>query len=169
MSIGYSDDDPLMAADRAYSNTDLAVYDLDGDGLGESDDWLGSSFIPAGRFGGYMGDGSVWRSGLADRENSDRFNRADYRMVFNPVQRRFAFGALTYPVSDTVEVFAEMNYSIVMWRLNRSRSRLTLMMTSSSSRAAGWGASMWPRIRLFLTCCEPICLPTASQTSINLV
>lgn len=113
MSLGYSNDDPLFARDRAYSNTDLAVYDLDGDGFGETDEWLGSSFLPEGRFGGLLGDGTTFRSGLADRENSDRFNRADYRTIFNPIERRFAYGAATYPISDNVEAFGEMNYSVV--------------------------------------------------------
>ncbi|MEM7432239.1 MAG: TonB-dependent receptor [Pseudomonadota bacterium] len=113
MSIGYSNDDPLFARDRAFSDTDLAVYDLDGDGFGETDDWLGSSFPPAGRFGGFLGDGTPFRSGLADRENSDRFNRADFRTIYSPVERRFAYGALTYPISPRAEVFGELNYSIV--------------------------------------------------------
>ncbi len=112
LSIGYSNDDPLFARDRAFSNTDLAVYDLDGDALGETDEWLGSSFPPQGRFGNLLGDGSPWRSGLADRDNSDRFNRAEYRTIFTPVERRFAFGALSMPVTDKVDVFGEMNYSI---------------------------------------------------------
>lgn len=113
LSAGWSSDDPLFARDRAYSNTDLAVYDLDGDGLGETDEWLGSSFPPAGRFGNFLGDGSPFRSGTADRDNSDRFNRADYRTIFSPVDRRFAFGAARYPISEHAEVFGELNYSIV--------------------------------------------------------
>ncbi len=113
LSLGYSNDDPLFARDRDYSNTDLAVYDLDGDGLGETDEWLGSSFLPQGRFGNLLGDGNTFRSGLADRANSDRFNRAEYRTIFNPIERRFAYGAATMPVSDRVEIFGEMNYSIV--------------------------------------------------------
>jgi iron complex outermembrane receptor protein len=113
LSMGWSQDDPLFARDRAFSATDLAVYDLDGDGLGESEDWLGSSFPPAGRFGGFLGDGTPFRSGLADRENSDRFNRADYRTIFSPIERRFAYGAARYPLNDRAEVFGELNYSIV--------------------------------------------------------
>lgn len=113
LSMGWSQDDPLFARDREFSSTDLAVYDLDGDGLGETDEWLGSSFPPAGRFGSFLGNGSPFRSGLADRENSDRFNRADYRTIFSPIERRFAYGAARYPLNDRVEVFGELNYSIV--------------------------------------------------------
>jgi len=113
LSLGYSNDDPLYARDRDFSNTDLAVYDLDGDGLGETDEWLGSSFLPQGRFGSLLGDGTTFRSGLADRANSDRFNRADYRTIFNPIERRFAYGAVRYPLAQNIEVFGEMNYSIV--------------------------------------------------------
>lgn len=112
-SAGWSNDDALYARDRDYSATDLAFFDIDGDGLAESPEWLGSSFPPSGRFGAYKGDGTLWRSGLADQENSDRFNRAEYRTIFVPVERRFAFGAGRYPLADHIEFFGEINYSIV--------------------------------------------------------
>ena len=113
LSFGWSNDDALFAKDRDFSNTDLAVYDLDGDGFGETDDWLGSSFPPIGRFGGFLGDGSPFRSGLADRENSDRFNRAEFRTIFVPVERRFGAGQANYQLTDNFNVFAEMNFSLV--------------------------------------------------------
>jgi len=113
LSVGWSDDSELFTRDRAWSATDIAVYDLDDDGIGETDAWLGSSFIPQGRFGSYLGTGEPFRSGLADRANSDRFNRADFRTIFTPVERRFANGAATFQASDRLTVSAELNYSLV--------------------------------------------------------
>jgi len=119
LSAGWSSEDALRSRDRSFSDTDLAAYDLDGDGLAETEEWLGSSFPPAGRLappGGanqYLGDGSVWRSGLADRANSDRFNRAAFRTIYSPVDRRFAAANLSYPVSESATVFAELNYALV--------------------------------------------------------
>lgn len=114
LSVGYSDHEALRSRDRALSDTDLAFYDIDGDGLGETAEWLGSSFPPQGRIAGLnAGDGTPFRSGLADRENSDRFNRAGFRSIFAPVERRFATAIANYPVSDRVEAFAEVNWSTV--------------------------------------------------------
>ncbi|MEO1245412.1 MAG: TonB-dependent receptor [Pseudomonadota bacterium] len=113
LSLGWSDDSELFTRDRPWSATDIVVYDLDGDGLGETDEWLGSSFVPQGRFGTYLGTGEPFRNGLADRENSDLFNRADFRTIFTPVERRFANGAATFQASDRLTVSAELNYSLV--------------------------------------------------------
>jgi outer membrane receptor protein involved in Fe transport len=113
LSVGYSDHEPLRSRQRSFSDTDLAYYDIDDDGLGETAEWLGSSFPPQGVIGGYNGDGTPFRSGLADRENSDRFNRASYRSIFAPVERRFATAIANYPLSDRVEAFTEINWSSV--------------------------------------------------------
>lgn len=113
LSFGWSKDDPLFARDRDFSNRDLAVFDLDGDGFGETDEWLGSSFLPEGRFGGFLGDGTPFRSGLADQANSDRFNRADFRTIFVPVERRFAAANANYQLTDNFNVFTELNFSLV--------------------------------------------------------
>ena len=117
MSLGYSTDEELLASDREYSNTDLAGIDLDGDGLSESLAWLGSSFPPGGRFGstgsGFNGDGTPFTAGVGDRPNSDLFNRADFRMISSPVDRRFASGALNLPIAERTTLIGEFNYSIV--------------------------------------------------------
>ncbi len=119
VSAGWSSEDALRSRDRSFSNTDLAAYDLDGDGFAETEEWLGSSFPPAGRLNPpgpgdqFLGDGSVWRSGLADRANSDRFNRADFRTIYSPVDRRFAAANISYPLSEAVTVFTELNYALV--------------------------------------------------------
>jgi outer membrane receptor protein involved in Fe transport len=118
LSVGWSSDDALRSRDRSFSDTDLAAYDLDGDGFAETEAWLGSSFPPAGRLNpsgpaDFLGDGNVFRSGLADRANSDRFNRADYRTIYSPVDRRFASANASYPLNDSVNFFTEFNYALV--------------------------------------------------------
>ena len=117
-SVGWSSDDALRSRDRSFSDTDLGAYDLDGDGFAETDDWLGSSFPPAGRLNpagpsDFLGDGNPFRSGLADRENSDRFNRADYRTIYSPVDRRFASANVSYPMGDNTTFFTEASYAVV--------------------------------------------------------
>lgn len=117
-SIGWSSEDALRSRERSFSDTDLAAYDLDGDGFAETDEWLGSSFPPAGRLNpagpaDFLGDGNPFRSGLADRPNSDRFNRADYRTIYSPVDRRFASANIEYPLGDNVEFFTEATYALV--------------------------------------------------------
>ncbi|MEM8684672.1 MAG: TonB-dependent receptor, partial [Pseudomonadota bacterium] len=113
LTVGWSDDSELFARDRGWSGTDLIVYDLDNDGFGETDEFLGSSFVPQGRFGSYLGTGATFRAGLADRANSDSFNRADFRTIFSPIERRFANGAATFEASDRLTVSAELNYSLI--------------------------------------------------------
>ncbi len=119
LSAGWSSEDALRSRDRSFSNTDLAAYDLDGDGFAETEEWLGSSFPPIGRLNPpgagdqFLGDGTIWRSGLADRANSDRFNRADFRTIYSPVDRRFAAANLSYPLSEAVTVFTELNFALV--------------------------------------------------------
>jgi outer membrane receptor protein involved in Fe transport len=114
LSVGWSDDQELRSRDRSFSAEDLAFYDVDGDGFGETAGWLGSSFPPQGRIGGLnAGDGTPFRSGLNDRPNSDRFNRAGFRTIFAPVRRRFASANASYPLSDRVTTFAELNWAFV--------------------------------------------------------
>jgi len=125
LSVGYSDDDPLRSRDRDFSAFDLVYSDEDGDGFGESAVWLGSSFPPQGRLNPpgagpqYNGDGSVFQDpttpdGLFGTPDvSDRFNRAAFRTIFNPVERRFAAANASYPLSDRVTAFTEINWSTV--------------------------------------------------------
>ena len=113
MSLGYSDSDSLFASDREFSNTDLVGLDQDGDGLAESQAWLGSSFPPGGRFGTFNGDGTPFQFGVADRPNSQLFNRADFRMIFSPVERRFASGGLDFPLAERTELFGEFTFAVV--------------------------------------------------------
>jgi len=117
MAFGYSEDNGLSAADRDFSDTDLAYYtrgalDILGlTNLPAGDHWLGSSFPPGGRFGNFNGDGTPFRSGLADRANSDRFNRADFRDLSSPTERRYAAAGVTYDLTDKLEAHILVNYN----------------------------------------------------------
>ncbi|MFK8029491.1 MAG: TonB-dependent receptor [Gammaproteobacteria bacterium] len=125
LSVGWSNDDPLRSRERDRSSLDLAFADLDGDGFGESAVFLGSSFPPQGRLNPpgagpqFNGDGSVFRDPsnadgpFGTPEVSDRFNRAAFRTIFNPVDRRFAAANARYPITDRIDLFTEINWSYV--------------------------------------------------------
>jgi outer membrane receptor protein involved in Fe transport len=117
ISMNYDNDDGIDADDH-FLGTDIAYYDavaVDALGLdgGPRWDWLGSSFPPSGRFGGYQGDGSDFRSGLADQANSDRFNRGGFRDLVSPTERKMFAGGGTFEFSDQVSLSMEANYSLV--------------------------------------------------------
>ncbi|NOX49898.1 MAG: TonB-dependent receptor, partial [Gammaproteobacteria bacterium] len=117
IAFGYSDDKGISASERDFSDTDLAYYTRGAlDALGfpnraPGDYWLGSSFPPGGRFGGFQGDGTPFRSGLADRPNSDRFNRANFRDLASPTERKYAAAGMTYSISDQLEAKVMVNYN----------------------------------------------------------
>ena len=119
LSLGYSNDEPLRSRERGFSALDTVYGDLDGDGFGESVVWLGSSFPPQGRLGSFNGDGTVFRDPddangpFGAPEDSDRFNRAAFRTIFNPVERRFATANASYPLSERVTAYTELNWSTV--------------------------------------------------------
>jgi outer membrane receptor protein involved in Fe transport len=119
VSVGYSDDDPLRSRERDFSALDLVYSDEDGDGFGETAVFLGSSFPPQGRLttpagNSWNGDGTAFE--FSDGVNNipaDNFNRAAYRTIYNPVERRFAAANASYPLSDRVNAFTELNWSTV--------------------------------------------------------
>ena len=125
LSVGYSDDEALRSRERDFAAFDLVFSDEDGDGFGETPIWLGSAFPPQGRLNPpgpgpqYNGDGTVFQDpttpdGLfGTPEVSDRFNRAAFRTIFNPVERRFAAANASYPLGENVSVFTEINWSNV--------------------------------------------------------
>ena len=125
LSAGYSNDDPLRSRERDASAFDLVYSDQDGDGYGETAVWLGSSYPPQGRLNPpgpgdqYNGDGTVFQDPttadgpFGTPDVSDRFNRAEYRTIFNPVKRHFAAANASYPISDRITAFTELNWSTV--------------------------------------------------------
>lgn len=115
MAFGYSNDDGLFSRDRDFSSTDIIAYDnvLFTPNTGTHWGWLGSSFPPGGRFGNYLGDGSPFISGLDDQANSSRFNRASFRMLAIPIERRFTSANVNYNFTDNLTVWGEMSWSLV--------------------------------------------------------
>jgi outer membrane receptor protein involved in Fe transport len=119
VSVGYSDDDPLRSRERDFSALDLVYSDEDGDGFGETPVSLGSSFPPKGRLttpagNSWNGDGTAFE--FSDGVNNipaDNFNRAAFRTIYNPVERRFAAANASYPLTDRINAFTELNWSTV--------------------------------------------------------
>ncbi|OEG74691.1 TonB-dependent receptor [Shewanella colwelliana] len=102
VSLGYDDDDGIKATDRDFSSQDLAVY-LDDDG-NEYIDALYSSYPPQGRVNGYNADGTPFTA-------DGRFNRASYRQLVTPLERKYAAAGLTQEINDDVSFFTEINWN----------------------------------------------------------
>lgn len=107
LAIGYDNDKGLKALDRDISSLDQAVT-LD-DAGNEVITELFSSFPPAGRVGGYNTDGTAFDG--AQNASSDRFNRAAFRQLITPLERKYAAVTIHQEISDNVEYFAEFNYN----------------------------------------------------------
>jgi outer membrane receptor protein involved in Fe transport len=118
-SVGFSDDEPLRSREREPSSLDRVYSDEDGDGYGETAVFLGSSYPPQGRLttpagNSWNGTGTAFE--FSDGINNipaDNFNRAAYRTIFNPVERYFAAANASYPLSDRLNAFTELNWSNV--------------------------------------------------------
>jgi len=111
VAIGYDDDKGLKSTDRDFSAFDKAVV-LDDNGnemIGE----IFSSFPPQGRIGstgsGYNGDGTPFVNGAGT--GSDKFNRAAYRQLVTPLERKYIAMNLRQEVNDNVEYFVEGNWN----------------------------------------------------------
>ncbi|MCE9684964.1 TonB-dependent receptor [Shewanella sp. AS16] len=104
ISLGYDDDKGIKGTDRDFSKQDLAVF-LDDNG-NEVADILNSSYPPQGRIGGYNGDGSEYGGGVADG-----FNRASYRQLVTPLERKYAAAGLTLELADNVSMWNELNWN----------------------------------------------------------
>ncbi|WP_371372696.1 TonB-dependent receptor plug domain-containing protein [Thalassotalea aquiviva] len=106
MSIGYDDDKGLRSSDRDFSALDEAIL-LDENGK-EYRGELFSSFPPQGRIGstssGYNGDGTPF-------SNDNRFNRASYRQLVTPLERKYAAFNFNQELSDDVKIFTEVNWN----------------------------------------------------------
>jgi len=104
MSIGYDEDDGLKSSDRDFSQFDEAiVHDENGN---EIVDIVQSSYPPQGRVGGYNGDGTEFAGSAVDG-----FNRASYRQLVTPVERKYAAFNFKQELSDNVEFFSEVNWN----------------------------------------------------------
>ncbi len=107
IAIGYDTDDGLKSTDRDFSATDEAVL-IDENGK-EYRGAVFSSYPPQGRVGGYNADGTDFD--FAQTGNSDRFNRAEYRQLITPLDRKYVAMNLRQELSSNVEFFAEANYN----------------------------------------------------------
>ncbi|SDI54331.1 TonB-dependent Receptor Plug Domain [Ferrimonas sediminum] len=107
VTMGWDDDEGLKASDRGFSAQDTAIY-LDDNG-NEFADVLFSSYPPQGRItipdvGSFNADGTPFTA-------DSRFNRADYRQLVTPIERRYAAAGLTQEINDDLRFFAELNYN----------------------------------------------------------
>lgn len=112
VSVGYSTDAGLMASDRDYSRVHKSAIDTDGDGLGDTAQFVGSSHILGGRIGGYKGDGTPFVR-TADVETSDAFNFHEYRSMIAPMDRLFVASGLSFEIDDRSRTNFNINYSRV--------------------------------------------------------
>ncbi|WP_068547859.1 TonB-dependent receptor plug domain-containing protein [Thalassotalea crassostreae] len=110
VAIGYDEDKGLKSSDRSFSDTDQAIF-LDENGNEVVGD-LYSSYPPQGRVSwfdpatgtgaNYNGDGTAFDT---------RFNRAAYRQLVTPIERKYAALNIKQEVTDSVEYFAEVNWN----------------------------------------------------------
>ncbi|ASP40224.1 TonB-dependent receptor [Bacterioplanes sanyensis] len=113
VSFGISREGGLEATDRDFSDTDLAAADTNDDGIADSWQPLLSSYPPAGRVTVQDADGNRTNFSGDGSEYGGGFNRAEYRYLTQPLDRKFAAAGLNFQVSDTVKAYAELNYSLV--------------------------------------------------------
>lgn len=107
VTFGYSDEEGFHARDRSFSDTDLIEADTDGDGFADGHIYLGSSFPPEMRVGGFLGNGQPFVSGVGNQAASSRFNRASRRQLLIPIERKYAAGGVSYEIND--DITAEIN------------------------------------------------------------
>jgi len=107
IAIGYDDDRGLNASERKFSQTDEAVT-LDANG-NEQKAIVYSSYPPQGRVGDYNADGTPFN--FEQAPGSDRFNRAQYRQLVTPIERKYVAMTVRQEIGSDVEYFAEANFN----------------------------------------------------------
>lgn len=111
-SLGYSDDEGLMATDRDYSRVHKDAVDTNKDGRLDTPLFVGSSHILGARVGKYKGDGSLYTP-TSDVTTSDAFNFHDYRSMLTPLSRMFAASGLNLDINAESRVNLTLNYARV--------------------------------------------------------
>lgn len=112
VSFGYDDDAGIKATDRDFSKQDLAIY-LDDNGQ-EYAGPLNSSYAPQGRIVTYDDQGRAIAAYNADGTpytSANSFNRASYRQLITPLERKYAAAGFTQTLSDDVSMFTEFNWN----------------------------------------------------------
>ena len=123
LALGIDDDKGLNSSDRKFSEFDQGVI-LNDDGSEEVVN-IFSSFSPnsriitptrldadGNRIGGglwFNGDGSVFDN--RNEVGADKFNRASYRQLSTPIERKYAAFSINQEINDTVSYFAEVNFN----------------------------------------------------------
>jgi outer membrane receptor protein involved in Fe transport len=102
-SAGFDDDKGLNSSDRPFSAFDQAIF-LDDNG-NEEIGTLNSSYPPGARVGGYNGDGTPY-SGA-----SNSFNRAAYRQLVTPLERKYVAFTIHQDITEKVRYFGEFNFN----------------------------------------------------------
>jgi outer membrane receptor protein involved in Fe transport len=106
-AVGYDNDEGLKSLDRKFSELDQAIT-LDDNGDEQVVDFF-SSYPPSGRIGGYNSDGSTFD--FAHELGKDRFNRASYRQLVTPLERKYAAFTLHQEINEDVSYFGEVNFN----------------------------------------------------------
>jgi iron complex outermembrane receptor protein len=113
-SMGYSDDEGLLAGDRDFALLSTTGSDTDGDGLRDALTFQGSSHVPGARLiaGGLSlnGDGSAFNGGN-DPATTDRLNFNAFRSLLVPLERRFGAAGMTLDISEKATATMEINYT----------------------------------------------------------
>ncbi|GAB5382134.1 MAG: TonB-dependent receptor [Aliiglaciecola sp.] len=108
VSVGFDKTRGIRAQDRSFSEFDIAVV------LDENDnevyDTVFSSFPPQGRVGSYNGDGTPFNF-AQDANGTDRFNRASFRQLVTPLERKYAAAGANVEVNDEVTVYSEIQWN----------------------------------------------------------
>jgi len=108
IALGFDDDKGLKSTDRSFSAFDEAVT-LDENG-NEQRAVVFSSFPPQGRVGSYNADGTPFNF-AQDADDTNRFNRASFRQLVTPLERKYLAMNLRQELSDNVEYFVEGNWN----------------------------------------------------------
>lgn len=110
-AMGFDEDKGLQASDREFSKYDQAITVIDGE---EQVTNLFSSFSPYARIGsassGYIGTGERFNN--VNDETGDKFNRAAFRQLSTPIERKYAAFSINQELSDSVRYFAEANFNM---------------------------------------------------------
>lgn len=109
LSLGYDEDDGLKSSDRDFSNQDLAWITDD-----EGNEVIGpveSSYPPQGRIQFKDQDGKTIRLNADGTPFSGTFNRAAYRQLVTPLERKYAAAGLTHELNDSISLFSELNWN----------------------------------------------------------
>jgi iron complex outermembrane receptor protein len=111
LTFGYSDEEGIHGRDRSFSNRDLIEVDSNGDGVGDSQAFFGSSFPPGGRCGPVECDGSPFIDGHGQEALSSRFNRGSRRQLLIPIERKYARGGISYEINDDLTLAMTVGYN----------------------------------------------------------